>query len=380
MELKISILIILLSISSLFAGRSYSQTAKVSLDMQNKTLEQVMDEIEKQSEFYFVFNQKQIDVNRVVDVKAENRLITDILPVLFEGTDVNYYVFDRKILLSTDPIDKELRGITRGVKYRVDDQQQVVTGKVTDSQTGEPMPGVNVVVKGTTIGAITDANGNYSINVPDRNVTLVFSFIGYTNQEVPLGGRTTLDISLVSETIGLGEVVVVGYGTQKSSKITGAVSTVDSRALQDAPVSQLTQMLQGKLSGVRIQQASGRPGEGMKIQVRGAVSLTAGSNPLYVVDGMPIVGDISFLSPDEIESITILKDPSSASLYGSRSSNGVILIQTKSGLVGKPKVEFSAFYGYEYVPENRRFKMMNAKEWAQFQKEIAETNGRPVNP
>ncbi|MGQ9644268.1 MAG: SusC/RagA family TonB-linked outer membrane protein, partial [Ignavibacterium sp.] len=185
---------------------------------------------------------------------------------------------------------------------------------------------------------------------------------------------------MVSETIGLGEVVVVGYGTQKSSKITGAVSTVDSRALQDAPVSQLTQMLQGKLSGVRIQQASGRPGEGMKIQVRGAVSLTAGSNPLYVVDGMPIVGDISFLSPDEIESITILKDPSSASLYGSRSSNGVILIQTKSGLVGKPKVEFSAFYGYEYVPENRRFKMMNAKEWAQFQKEIAETNGRPVNP
>src|SRR4030042_2889397 len=173
MELKIAFLIILVSVSNVLAIPAYSQVAKVSLDMENKSLEQVMDEIESQSEFYFIFNQKQIDVNRVVDIQAENKLITDILPELFNGTNVNYIVFDRKILLTTDPLENSLLAIASGTEL----QQIAVSGTITDASTGEPMPGVNILVKGTSIGVLTDVNGRYSLNVADPNGVLVFSFI-----------------------------------------------------------------------------------------------------------------------------------------------------------------------------------------------------------
>ncbi len=166
MELKIAFLLIILSISNVLARNSFSQTARISLEMKGATLEQVMDEIEKQSNFYFVFNQKQIDVNRIVDIKGENEPITDILPELFKDEKINYAILNRKILLTTEPLESHLVSLAT----KNEPQQQItVSGKVTDSQTGEPIAGVNVVVKGTTIGTMTDASGNYSLNVPDRN-------------------------------------------------------------------------------------------------------------------------------------------------------------------------------------------------------------------
>ena len=173
MELKIAFLIIVVSVSNVLATPAYSQVAKVSLDMKNRSLEQVMDEIESQSEFYFIFNQKQIDVNRVVDIQAENKLITDILPELFKGTNVNYVVFDRKILLTTDPLENNLLAIASGTEP----QQKQITGTVTEKD-GTPLPGVNVVVTGTTQGTMTDIAGKYSIEVPQGSKSLTFSFTG----------------------------------------------------------------------------------------------------------------------------------------------------------------------------------------------------------
>src|ERR1035437_7978266 len=222
MELKIAILIIVVSVSNVFATPTYSQEAKVSLNMENKSLGQVLDEIESQSEFYFIFNQKQINVDRVVNIQEDNKLITDILPELFKGTNVNYVVFDRKILLTTDALDT-LKILASETKL----QQTSISGIVTDTLSGQAMAGVNIQVKGTTIGTISDINGKYSIpSVADKNAILVFSFIGYVTQEVPVAEKIVINVVLTAEMTGLDEVVVVGYGTQKKATLTGSVAKI----------------------------------------------------------------------------------------------------------------------------------------------------------
>jgi len=259
--------------------------------------------------------------------------------------------------------------------------ERVVSGSVISSDEQEPLPGVTVLVKGTSVGTVTDFNGDYKITVPEDGRFLVFSFIGYSSKEVDINSSTTVDVMLEPDTKALEEVVVTGYAIQREEDITGAIETISMKDEPNAPVSQIGQKLQGKLAGVRVRQTSGRPGQGMNFTIRGAFSLTAGSEPLYVVDGMPIEGDISFISPDEIQNVTVLKDPAAASLYGSRASNGVVLIQTNSAeLGGDTQVSFNAYYGVESIPDGRRLDMMNAQEYAQFQREIAETNGRPIDP
>ncbi|WKZ61345.1 MAG: TonB-dependent receptor [Cyclobacteriaceae bacterium] len=258
-------------------------------------------------------------------------------------------------------------------------QTRQITGKVTSGSDGTDLPGVSILIKGSTSGTITDVSGNYSISASPEDI-LLFSFIGFESQEMRVGSQSVINISMKPSVATLDEVIITGYAAQRSQDITGAIATLSMKDEPPAPVATIGQMLQGKLAGVRVTQTSGRPGEAMKFQIRGAVSLTAGSDPLYVVDGMPITGDLSFLNPNEIENITVLKDPASASLYGSRSSNGVVLVTTKAGKAGRLQIDFNSYYGVESVPKNRRLDMMNAREYAQFQKEIAETNGRPVNP
>ncbi|WPP50337.1 SusC/RagA family TonB-linked outer membrane protein [Catalinimonas niigatensis] len=253
-----------------------------------------------------------------------------------------------------------------------------VTGTVTDATLGEALPGVNVLVKGSSTGTVTDINGKYSLNVPNNDDILVFSSIGYMAQEVPLNGRTVVDIALSEDIQSLEEIVVVGYGSQLKKEITGSVQTVDATELRDVPVSQVTQKLQGRLAGVQINQTTGKPGQGMNVRIRGQLSVSGGSDPLYVVDGFPITGDISNLNPDEIQDISVLKDAASTSLYGSRAANGVVLITTKKGKAGQTNVSFNAFAGIQEVPERGRLEMMNAEEFAQFKKEFYEDAGQPV--
>ena len=256
--------------------------------------------------------------------------------------------------------------------------QTTVTGRVTASEDGSTLPGVSVIVKSTTTGTSTGADGTYSLTVPDGNGTLVFSFIGYATAEVALEGRSTVNASMGPDVQSLNEVVVVGYGSQLKKEVTGAVQTISSRELKDIPVSQVTQKLQGRLAGVQINQTTGKPGQGMSVRIRGQLSVSAGSEPLYVVDGFPITGSIGALNPDEIEDISILKDAASTSLYGSRAANGVVLINTKKGKAGQTNVSFNTFVGLQQVPERGRIQMMNAVEFAQFKKEYYEDAGQPV--
>ena len=254
---------------------------------------------------------------------------------------------------------------------------RTITGKVTD-ETGEKIPGVSIVLKGSTTGTVTDADGAYSINVPDQGGTLIFSSVGFLSQEVALGSSTTVDVKLGTDSKALSEVVVVGYGSQLKKEITGSVQTVKSEELKDIPVSQVTQKLQGRLAGVQINQTTGKPGQGMSVRIRGQVSVSAGSDPLYVIDGFPITGNIGSINPDEIEDISILKDAASTSLYGSRAANGVVLITTKKGKPGVTSVSLNAYYGFQKVAEKGRVKMLNAEEFAQFKKEYYEDQNQPV--
>ncbi|WP_421826729.1 SusC/RagA family TonB-linked outer membrane protein [Larkinella sp.] len=252
-----------------------------------------------------------------------------------------------------------------------------VTGTVTD-EAGTGLPGVNVVVKGSSSGTTTDAEGRFKISIPNERAVLVFSSVGYLKQEITVGSQTSLTIKLVPDDQTLSEVVVVGYGSQLKKEVTGAVQTVTAKELKDIPVSQITQKLQGRLAGVQINQATGKPGQGMSVRIRGQLSVSAGSEPLYVVDGFPITGSIGAINPDEIEDISVLKDASSTSLYGSRAANGVVLITTKRGKVGQTNISFNAFAGVQQVPERGRIKMLNAVEFAQFKKEFYEDMNQPV--
>ncbi|WP_020601653.1 SusC/RagA family TonB-linked outer membrane protein [Spirosoma spitsbergense] len=252
-----------------------------------------------------------------------------------------------------------------------------ISGKVTDEK-GDALPGVSVVVKGTTQGTTTDGTGSFRINAPNANATLVFSFVGYAKKEVPIGGQSTLTVTLAPDDQTLNEVVVVGYGSQLKKEITGAVQTVSAQEIKDLPVSQIGQKLQGKLAGVQINQTTGKPGQGINIRIRGQVSVSAGSDPLYVIDGFPITGNIGQLNPDEIDDISILKDAASTSLYGSRAANGVVLITTKKGKPGQTNVSFNTYAGIQKVPVRGRVKMLNAVEFAQFKKEYYEDQGQAV--
>ncbi|GHB57262.1 SusC/RagA family TonB-linked outer membrane protein [Persicitalea jodogahamensis] len=252
-----------------------------------------------------------------------------------------------------------------------------ITGKVTDDA-GLPLPGVSVVLKGSNTGTTTDAAGTYSLSTPGDNGTLVFSYVGFLSVEEAINGRSVINIKMTVDTKSLSEVVVVGYGSQVKKEITGAVQTVSAAEIKDIPVSQISQKLQGRLAGVQINQTTGKPGQGMNIRIRGQLSVSGGSDPLYVIDGFPISGDISNINPDEVEDITILKDAASTSLYGSRAANGVVLITTKRGKTGQTNVSLNAFAGIQDVPMRGRIKMLDAVGFAQFKKEYYEDAGQPV--
>ncbi|CAM3323643.1 TonB-dependent receptor [Zobellia roscoffensis] len=281
---------------------------------------------------------------------------------------------------------KRLRGNPQGFLmimillcgFTMQAQSVTISGTVVSADDSQPLPGVNVIVKGTTTGSVTDFDGNYSIVAPDANSVLVFTYLGFTTQEIPVSGKSQIDVSMTEDAALLDEVVVVGYGTQIKRQVTGAVSTIQANELADIPVSQVTQKIQGRLPGVQINQATGKPGQGMSVRIRGQLSVSGGSDPLYVVDGFPISGGINTINPDEIQDITVLKDAASTSLYGSRAANGVVLITTKNGRPGETSVSLNMTTSMQSVPQRGRIDMMDAVQFAQFKKEYYEDQGSPV--
>lgn len=255
-------------------------------------------------------------------------------------------------------------------------QNKTVTGIVKDNK-GQPIQDVSIMLKGSSSGTNSAVDGSFSITVPDNGV-LIFSSVGFAKRELSVKGQQRFEVQLTSQAAAIGEVVVVAYGTLTKRTSTGAVQTLNAKELQDIPASQVTQKLQGKLAGVQINQTTGKPGQGMQVRIRGQASILAGSDPLYVVDGFPIVGNISNINPDEIENISVLKDAASTSLYGSRAANGVVLITTKMGKSGQTNIGVNAFYGVQEVPQKGRPQMMNGQEFAQFKKESYEDLGLAV--
>lgn len=266
-----------------------------------------------------------------------------------------------------------------GERFSVSDNKQFkVSGKITDAETGEPLVGVSIVVKGTSTGISSDQSGNYSLDVPALNSVLVFSYVGYDSREITVAGKTVIDVALQRNISKLDEVVAIGYGHQKKRDLTGAISSVNFKSVQNTPVKDILSALQGRAAGVQVVSNSGAPGDGISVTVRGQSSLNSGNDPLYVIDGVPIetsalsqlngyeshgLNPLSAINPADIESIEVLKDAASTAIYGSRAANGVILITTKHGKAGKARVSINANTGWSKI--TRHLGVLNASQWRQ---------------
>src|SRR4030042_3635283 len=340
-----AIILLIFGILQVHATDAYSQKTRLSLNFSEIELIKVLDTIEENSKFFFLYNEKLLDTNRKISITADNQPINIILDNLFAGTDVKYAIIDQKIILAPDYLIKE-------TDKAAIIQQQIVKGKVTDSRTGEAMPGVNIVVKGTNTGITADIDGNYSLPVTDLNDILIFSFIGYITQEIPLNGRTILDIVLVSDMTALDEVMVIGYGTMKKSNLTGSISQVNAVKLENEKPTNVQNILRVNAPGLNVGFDASAKG-GATLEVRGRKSLNAGREPLYVVDGIIYFGELSDINPIDIASIDILKDASSTAVFGAKAANGVIVITTKKGKTGKPVINFNNSIGLSTMEVNQ---------------------------
>lgn len=255
-----------------------------------------------------------------------------------------------------------LSNLTQGIAQQ--SNERMVSGHVRSAENNDFLPGVNVILKGTNHGTVTDASGNFQIAVTGNNPVLVFSFIGFQQQETHVGQRTNIEIAMAPDVQSLEQVVVIGYGAQKSSRITSSIARLKASDLEQSPVGRLDQALMGKLAGVQVQQTSGSPGKSLDIKVRGTSSINFSNSPLYVVDGFPISGDLNNINTNDIESIEVLKDAASAAIYGSRGANGVVLITTKSGKSGKPSVQFDVSHGLQ--TRLSRYDVLNRDEFIEY--------------
>ncbi len=345
LTMKLSFIICMLCMVHLSAS-VYSQNTLFSLELKDQTVKAILDKIENNSEFRFFYNDNFVDMNRVTSVGVKDKNITDILNQLFYDTPITYQVLENNLIVITP------RGITL--------QGIAVSGTITDNN-GESMPGVNVIVKGTTTGVVTDGSGKYSITVPSESAVLVFSFIGFSSQEITVGSRRNIDVSLAEDTREIEEVVVVGYGTQRKSDVTGSVSIVDSKDLLRTPSFSAISGLKGIASGVNVFVNSGRPGGKQTVVIRGQSSIKSVTGPLYVVDGV-VMEDFQFVNPNDIERMEVLKDASAAAIYGARGAQGVILVTTKRGNKGDGTIV--SYSGYVSVNAlGRKMEVLDANDY-----------------
>ncbi len=336
----------------------YSQATKFSFDVKNSRVEDILREIENKSEFRFFYQREQVDVERKIDLNVQNETVEKILEKLFTGQDVLFDVRqDNLILIKT----RNAQAGTNSSSFWASQQQKTVTGIVTD-QTGQPLPGVTVIIKGTTQGVVSDVNGNFSIpNIPN-DATLQFSFVGMKTQEFLVSGKQVINVTMQEESLGLDEVIVIGYGTAKRQDFTGSVSSLkmENSAVSLLPNTNALESLKGNISGLNIG-ASNSAGSEPNMLIRGQNSINGNNDPLIVLDGVIYMGSLNDINPNDIASFDILKDAVSAAAYGSRSANGVIAITTKRGTSAKPLITFNASSGiqtWQNQPE-----MMKGEQW-----------------
>lgn len=339
--MKITVFFLLLAISSSFANSSYSQNTRFSFRLENVTIQKVFDEIQKKSEFIIFYKDSQVDLTRRTNVDVVEATVEQILDQTLKGTNLGYKIIDRQVVILTDE-NKESPSILNPALNA--EQKKELSGIVRDSK-GLPLPGVTVVVKGTTIGTITGNDGQFKFSVPTDAKVLVFSFVGMKSQEFLIASKLNFSIVMTEEAVAMDDVVVVGYGFQKKESVVGAITQVNNQALVRSGNSNVTNAIAGKLSGVLTIQQSGEPGANdSEIIIRGLSSWN-GSAPLVLVDG--VERDFNTLDPNEINTISVLKDASATAVFGAKGANGVIIVTTKRGNLGKPQLDFSASYGMQ---------------------------------
>ncbi|MFA5329149.1 MAG: TonB-dependent receptor [Prolixibacteraceae bacterium] len=344
-------------------GKSYSQNTKLSVEFKSSTIESVLNYIESRTDYSFMYDNKKIDVSRKINISAKDKTVEAILDQLFDN-GVSYKMIGKHIIITHREEQPSISS---------DQQQKSISGKVTDSS-GAPIPGVSIVVKGTTTGTITDSNGNYSLSNIPENATLQVSFVGMKTQEIQVAGKTTIAVVMEEETIGIDEVVAVGYGTQKKVNLSGSVSSVSSETLAKSSVQNTANLLQGRMPGLEIIQPSGKPGnDDPSIRIRGIGSYGASISPLVLIDG--IAGSLASIAPDNIETVTVLKDAASASIYGARAANGVILITSKNAKNGESSLEYTLNVGIQNATRIPEF-IWNSAEYMEMYNSARLRNGQ----
>ncbi|MGD9930702.1 MAG: SusC/RagA family TonB-linked outer membrane protein [Mangrovibacterium sp.] len=347
--MRLAVFLIILTGLQAIATTNYAQSQKLELKVTKAKISQVLEQIEDESNYFFFYNNKNVSLDKVVTLDLKDRTINEVLDILFEGTNINYTINKRQIILSGDQ-PANFQSV----------QQKAVSGKVTDAS-GQPLPGVTVVVQGTTTGTITDFEGNFSLSNVGSEDVLVFSFVGMKTLEVPVGTQSAFTIALSEETIGLEEVVAIGYGTIKKGDVTSSVGTVKSEDFNAGSVQDAGQLIQGKVAGLSLNTTSGDPTAGTAIRLRGNTTLFGtSSNPLILVDGVP--SGLNTVAPEDIESIDVLKDGSAAAIYGTRGTNGVIIITTKrAGADSKSQVEYTGYVSTQTIAN--KLDMLTAQDY-----------------
>jgi TonB-linked SusC/RagA family outer membrane protein len=340
-------LLLVFVLTTIFQVNAATYGQNVTLNVKNASLKEVLDVLRKQTGYHFLYRTEMLNQTRQLNINVNNEPLIKVLEKCFEGQPLTYSINEKTIVLRERP-----------VPLQQNVQQTRITGTVKDA-TGLAMPGVGIKVKGTTTTSVTDTDGKYVINA-GGNSTLVFSYVGYAEQEVAANGRTNINITLVESEAELSEVVVIGYGTVRRKDLTGSVASVKGADIKSQGVSDITRSLQGKMPGVTIESAGGDPGAGTRILIRGVGTL-GNATPLYIVDGVQ-VASINNLNQTDIESVDVLKDASAAAIYGSRAANGVVLVTTKSGKSGAPVVQLTANVGVQ--SKSSSVDVLNAQEWA----------------
>lgn len=332
----------------------YPQSAKIDLSLQNVSLKEAFENIEKVTSYKFLYRSDLVNINAVTSIESNGGSLETVLAKLFENTQISYNILNDNLVVLT-PL-----------------QKQKVTGTVTDANTGDLLPGVNITVEGTTIGTVTDQSGKYSLELPFENSTLVFSFVGYSTEKVVVTNQEVVDVNLVADIKQLDEIVIVGYGVQKRTSVTGAISPISAKELRQVAASNVQSALQGHAAGVSVIN-NGGPGTDPIVRIRGNGSITYAAEPLYVIDGTPANSLSSFDSRD-IESVEVLKDASSTAIYGSRAANGVVLITTKKGKKGeKVKVSMDSYAGIQSMP--KKLDLLNTSQYVEYATELLSNAG-----
>lgn len=366
--------------------------AMVALSAESASVKEVLESLEAQTQYRFFYNHKALSDSEKITLYLDNVSMEKALRELSARADLVFKVRGDQIVVKRKPaipvmalFDRSYYSLSEAELERISALPEdvpyaddiTVSGRVVD-ENDAPLPSVNIILKGTSTGVTTDADGRYTINVPDEDAVLVFSFIGYLTQEIRVGSQTTINLSMAPDISTLSEIVVVGYGTQKRSSVTGAVSSVDSEEISALAVPSVQSALQGRVAGVNITN-NGAPGSNPIVRIRGIGSITGSSDPLYVVDGLP-TGGLNHFDPRDIESVEVLKDAAAAAIYGSRAANGVILITTKKGATGQRgmSVEVDSYYGVQSAW--RQLDLLNTEQYLQYGTELLTNAGNSLPP